>query len=70
MVFSFFLLFLLGYVFSAVNIYIDFLISNFQARLIERTPSMSDLNEVVFGQVRLVVAGYGKSPGICSRLFC
>jgi hypothetical protein len=24
-----------------------------QARLIERTPSMSDLNEVVFGQVLL-----------------
>lgn len=32
---------------------------NFQARLIERTPSMSDLNEVIFGQVRTHSSGAG-----------
>lgn len=43
----------------------------FQARLLERTPSMSDLNQVIFGQVRShsSIRKTSLTPGIGSCLF-
>jgi hypothetical protein len=50
--FSLFFIFFLCYDTIHNKIFDIFKNLKFQARLIERTPSMSDLNEVIFGQVR------------------